>query len=60
LRFSETLREPVSYCHSLRYLAAQEGIAVEDNDPDIIRDAVAEMLARLDAGADADADADVG
>jgi putative glycosyltransferase (TIGR04372 family) len=56
LTLTETLREPVSYCHSLRYLAAQEGLAVEDNDPDIIRDAVAEMLMRLDGGASADAD----
>jgi putative glycosyltransferase (TIGR04372 family) len=57
LALSETLQEPVSYCHSLRYLAAQEGIAVEDNDPDIIRDAVAEMLARLDGVSGSDADA---
>jgi putative glycosyltransferase (TIGR04372 family) len=33
LTLSETLREPVSYCHSLRHLAAEAGLAVEDNDP---------------------------
>ena len=32
------------------------GLAVEDNDPVIIRDAVAEMLTRLDGGASSDAD----
>ena len=56
MTLSETLREPVSYCHSLRHLAAEAGLAVEDNDPDIIRDAVAEMLTRLDGGASSDAD----
>ena len=56
LRLSETLREPVSYCHSLRHLAAEAGLAVEDNDPDIIRDAVAEMLERLDGVSGSDAD----
>jgi hypothetical protein len=56
LTLSETLREPVSYCHSLRHLAAEVGLAVEDNDPDIIRDGVAEMLTRLDGGASSDAD----
>jgi hypothetical protein len=56
LTLSETLREPVSYCHSLRHLAAEAGLAVEDNDPELIRDAVAEMLTRLDRGASSDAD----
>jgi hypothetical protein len=56
LTLSETLREPVSYCHSLRHLAAEVGLAVEDNDPDIIRDAVAELLTRLDGGASSDVD----
>ena len=55
LTLSETLREPVSYCHSLRHLAGHAGIMVEDNDPDMIRDAVVEMLTRLD-GANSDAD----
>ena len=56
LTLSETLQEPVSYCHSLRHLAGHAGIGVEDNDPDIIRDAVAEMLTRLDGGPCSDAD----
>jgi putative glycosyltransferase (TIGR04372 family) len=56
LTLSETLREPVSYCHSLRHLGAEVGVAVEDNDPELIRDAVAEMLGRLDGGASSDAD----
>lgn len=50
LTLSETLREPVSYCHSFNYLA-KLGLRVEDNDPEIIRRAVAEMLERLESGA---------
>ena len=56
LTLSETLREPVSYCHSLRHLAAEMGVVVEDNDPELIRDAVAEMLTRLDGISGSDAD----
>jgi putative glycosyltransferase (TIGR04372 family) len=56
LTLSETLREPFSYCHSPRYLADHEGTVVEDNDPEIIRAAVAEMLSRLDGEAARDAD----
>jgi hypothetical protein len=56
LTLSETLREPVSYCHSLRHLGVQDGIVLEDNDPELIRDAVAEMLTRLDGGSSSDAD----
>ena len=56
LTLSETLREPVSYCHSLRHLAKREGVTVEDNKPDIIREAVAEMLSRLDGNTGDDAD----
>ena len=48
LTLGETLSEPFSYCHSLGYLADHEGIRIEDNDPEIIRSAVEEMLARLD------------
>jgi putative glycosyltransferase (TIGR04372 family) len=48
LSLSETLTEPFSYCHSRRFLADHEGVHVEDNDPEIIRAAVEEMLARLD------------
>jgi putative glycosyltransferase (TIGR04372 family) len=50
LSLSETLIEPFSYCHSRRYLAEHEGIHVEDNDPEIIRAAVEEMLVRLEGG----------
>jgi putative glycosyltransferase (TIGR04372 family) len=48
LMLSETLREPFSYCHSLRFLRDREGVCVEDNDPELIRSAVEEMLLRLD------------
>ncbi len=48
LSLSEMLTEPFSYCHSRRYLAEHEGVHVEDNDPEIIRAAVEEMLVRLD------------
>jgi putative glycosyltransferase (TIGR04372 family) len=56
LTLSATLQEPFAYCHSPRYLAERQGIAVEDNDPDVIRGAVAEMLSRLDGDAGDDAD----
>lgn len=56
MTLSETLREPFAYCHSPRYLREREGVYVEDNDPETIRGAVAEMLARLDGDAAADAD----
>ena len=56
LTLSETLREPVAYCHSLRHLAKREGVTVEDNEPDIIRGAVAEMLSRLDGNTGDDAE----
>ncbi len=51
LTLSETLREPVSYCHSSRHLAAPHGLTVMDNDADLIRDAVVEMLERVDGAA---------
>lgn len=50
LTLSETLAEPFSYCHSRRYLADHEGVRVEDNDPEVIRAAVEEMLVRLERG----------
>jgi hypothetical protein len=50
------MREPVAYCHSLRYLAAHAGVAVEDNDAAVIRDAVLEMLTRLDGAERSDPD----
>ena len=59
LSLSETLAEPFSYCHSRRYLAEHEGVRVEDNDADVIRAAVQEMLARLDEGNKEDETSDV-
>jgi len=56
LTLTETLREPVSYCHSLRHLGAEMGVVVEDNDSELIRDAVVEMLTRVDGIAGSDAD----
>jgi putative glycosyltransferase (TIGR04372 family) len=56
LTLSETLQEPFSHCHSPRYLAAHEGVYVEDNEPEVIRGAVAEMLLRLDGDLRRDAD----
>jgi len=50
LSLSETLTEPFSYCHSRRYLVDHEGVHVEDNDPEVIRAAVEEMLMRLGGG----------
>jgi putative glycosyltransferase (TIGR04372 family) len=48
LKLSQTLREPLSHCHSRRYLAEYGGITVEDADAELIRGAVLEMLSRLD------------
>ena len=56
LTLSEMLREPVSYCQSRRFLTRDEGVVVEDADPEIIRAAVAEMLARLDGSLPPSAD----
>jgi putative glycosyltransferase (TIGR04372 family) len=56
LTLSETLVEPFAYCHSPRYLAERQGVVVEDNDPETIRSAVAEMLSRLDGGEGDNAD----
>jgi putative glycosyltransferase (TIGR04372 family) len=47
LTLSQTLYEPLSHCHSRRYLDEYGGLTVEDNDPELIRGAVIEMLARL-------------
>jgi putative glycosyltransferase (TIGR04372 family) len=45
----QTLQEPLSHCHSQRYLAEYAGLTVQDNDPELIRGAVTEMLSRADA-----------
>lgn len=55
LTLSETLTEPFSYGHSRRYLAEQ-GVVVEDNEPEMIRAGVAEMLMRLEGGTAEDSD----
>jgi len=56
LTLSEMLREPVSYCHSPRYLGERHGLGVEDNAADIIHDAVVEMFTRFEDGASSDAE----
>ena len=56
LALSETLAEPFAYCHSPRYLGEHEGMVVEDNNPEVIRAAVAEMSSRLDGEAGRDDD----
>lgn len=48
LTLSETLSEPFSWCHSRRYLAENEGVQLEDNEPEVIRAAIEEMAARID------------
>jgi putative glycosyltransferase (TIGR04372 family) len=57
LTMSEMLREPFSYCLSLGYLSNNEGVFVEDNNAELIRAAVAEMLARREAESSEDAEA---
>lgn len=56
LTLGEVLCEPFSYCHSQQYLADQAGVRVENNDAEIIRATVEEMLARVDGGFGQDAD----
>jgi putative glycosyltransferase (TIGR04372 family) len=48
LSLSETLQEPFSYGHSLGYLREAFKVRVEDNAPEEIREAVAEMFDRLE------------
>jgi putative glycosyltransferase (TIGR04372 family) len=50
LTLSETLREPLGYSYSQRYLAKRAGVYVEDSDAEIIQAAVEEMLARSETG----------
>jgi len=58
LSLSETLREPFCWCFSRRFLADHAGVRLEDNDAEIIRAAVHEMLERLDDNSQLDAEAD--
>jgi putative glycosyltransferase (TIGR04372 family) len=50
LTLSETLSEPISWCHSRRYLVDCEGVHAEDNDPEVIRASIDEMITRLEGG----------
>ena len=56
LSLSETLQEPFCWCFSRRYLAGRAGVQLEDNDPELIRVAVQEMLQGLDGGVPQDGD----
>lgn len=46
LTLSNTLCEPLGWSYSQHYLAERAGVRLENNDPEIIRAAVEEMLAR--------------
>jgi putative glycosyltransferase (TIGR04372 family) len=48
LTLSQTLHEPLSHCHSRRFLAEYDGLTVQDCDAELIRGVVTEMLSRLD------------
>jgi putative glycosyltransferase (TIGR04372 family) len=58
LSLSETLREPFCWCFSRRFLADRAGVRLEDNDAEIIRAAVREMLDRLDGQLEPDSQTD--
>ena len=47
LTLSETLREPVCWSYSRRYLAKRAGVSLADSEPKMILGAVEEMLDRL-------------
>jgi putative glycosyltransferase (TIGR04372 family) len=51
LTLTESLQEPFGYSEHLGYLEKHHGVTVEDNDPEDIRAAVAEMCDRLDGKA---------
>jgi len=54
LTVREMLAEPFSFCHSADYLRHAQKVEVVDNDAEVIRAAVAEMLDRLDGIATVD------
>jgi putative glycosyltransferase (TIGR04372 family) len=56
LPLTQMLQEPFSHCHSPRYLSEQQGLTVQDNDPELIRSAVVEMLSMLEGNPGPDAD----
>jgi putative glycosyltransferase (TIGR04372 family) len=57
MTLAESLKEPFGYCNSTRYLSENQGVTVEDNDPEDIRLAVVEMFDRLAGRADTDMEA---
>jgi putative glycosyltransferase (TIGR04372 family) len=44
LPLSQMLQEPLSHCHSPTYLSEEQGVTVQDNNPEVIRGAVIEMM----------------
>jgi putative glycosyltransferase (TIGR04372 family) len=56
LPLTQMLQEPLSHCHSPRYLSEQKGLTVQDNDPELIRSAAIEMLSILEGNPGSDAD----
>jgi len=48
LSLSQSLREPFGYCNSISYLKKTQDVEVLDNSADDIRDAVIEMLERME------------
>jgi putative glycosyltransferase (TIGR04372 family) len=56
LPLSQMLQEPLSHCHSPRYLSEQQGVTVQDNDPELIRGAMTEMLSALEGNPSSDTD----
>lgn len=56
LSLSRALSEPFGYCNSIDLLKHNSGVTVDDNSPDDIRDAVIEMIERLEGTATYSAD----
>ena len=58
LTLGETLSEPFGWSYSRNYLADQAGVRLEDNEAEIIRAAVREMLERIDGKLQPDSQTD--
>lgn len=58
LTLGRTLCEPFGWSYSKNYLAERCGVRLEDNDAEMIRAAVREMLDRIDGNSPPDAEAD--
>jgi putative glycosyltransferase (TIGR04372 family) len=56
LTLNESLREPVCWSYSRRYLAKRAGMSLADSDPKMILGAVVEMLDRLEGKLEQDAE----